>query len=50
MFLSIQEFCDQNAPTELAGAFACQDREELREFAAALRSWLDEFAANLERD
>jgi len=47
MFMGIREFCDQNAPAELASAFASQDRNELREFSEGFRSWLDEFAASL---
>lgn len=49
MFGRIREFCEQNAPAELATEFAKQDGELLREFVAALRRWLDQFAENLPR-
>jgi hypothetical protein len=49
VFLGIREFCEQNAPVELASAFTSQDRDELHEFVAALRSWLEAFTASLPR-
>jgi hypothetical protein len=47
MFWNIREFCEENAPSELAGSFTSRDEEVLREFASALRLWLDQFVAGL---
>jgi hypothetical protein len=47
MFWTIREFCQENGPAELAGAFASQDADLLRDFAAELRQWLDQFVAKL---
>jgi hypothetical protein len=47
MFWSIREFCQENAPADLAGAFARSDAELLWQFVADMHRWLDEFAASL---
>lgn len=47
MFWTIREFCQENGPADLAGAFASQDADLLRDFAAELHQWLDQFVAEL---
>lgn len=47
MLWSIRDFCQDNAPAELAGACAAHDVELMRELVAGLRQWLDQFVANL---
>jgi len=47
MFGTIREFCKENAPAELAAEFEGQSEASLREFAANLQRWLEEFVAHL---